>query len=156
MFTVNDALDAILLGAFFFGLIFSIASLVMGVADLGWGHLGHGHDGPGPLNLAVLLAFITWFGGIAYMLRTGAGIPAFFAIFVGIAGGVIGGILVYRLMKAKRSSYTPSDAPVQHRKHLRDSSLALQKAVMVQSLGLYEEGSCMLLSASSKSQGGER
>jgi hypothetical protein len=106
VFTVNDALDAILLGAFFFGLIFSIASLVMGVADLGWGHLGHGHDGPGPLNLAVLLAFITWFGGIAYLLRTGAGIPAFFAIFVGIAGGVIGGILVYRLMKLMRSHET--------------------------------------------------
>lgn len=106
MFTVNDTLDAILLGAFFFGLIFSIASLVIGVADLGWGHPGHGHDGPGPLNIAVLLAFITWFGGIAYLLRTGLGVEAFFAILTGVAGGVIGGIVVYRLMKLLRSHET--------------------------------------------------
>ena len=47
MFTINDWLDAILLGTFFFGLIFSVASLIMGVADLGWGQAHHGHDGPG-------------------------------------------------------------------------------------------------------------
>jgi membrane protein implicated in regulation of membrane protease activity len=81
-------------------------SLAMGVADLGWGHADHGHDGPGPLNLAVLLAFITWFGGIAYLLRTGLDVAAFFAIVVGIAGGVFGGILIYRLMKLMRSHET--------------------------------------------------
>lgn len=106
MFAVNDTLDAILLGAFFFGLIFSVVSLVMGVADLGWGHPGHGHDGPGPLNLAVLLAFITWFGGVAYLLRTGLGLPAVLAVIVGIAGGVLGGVVVYRLMKVMRSHET--------------------------------------------------
>jgi hypothetical protein len=106
VFTVNDTLDAILLGAFLFGLIFSVVSLAMGVADLGWGHADHGHDGPGPLNLAVLLAFITWFGGIAYLLRTGLDVAAFFAIVVGIAGGVFGGILIYRLMKLMRSHET--------------------------------------------------
>ena len=90
MFTINDWLDAILLGTFFFGLIFSVASLIIGVADLGWGHAHHGHDGPGPLNLAVLLAFVTWFGGVAYLFRTGLGIPAVIAIVVGLAGGLLG------------------------------------------------------------------
>jgi hypothetical protein len=103
VFTINDWLDAILLGTFFFGLIFSVASLIIGVADLGWGHAHHGHDGPGPLNLAVLLAFVTWFGGVAYLFRTGLGIPAVIAIVVGLAGGLLGAWVVFKLLKLVRS-----------------------------------------------------
>ena len=103
MFTINDWLDAILLGTFFFGLIFSVASLIMGVADLGWGQAHHGHDGPGPLNLAVVLAFVTWFGGVAYLFRTGLGIPGLIAIVVGLAGGFLGAWLVYKLLMLVRS-----------------------------------------------------
>lgn len=102
MFPINDALDAILLGGFFFGLIFTIGVLVLGVADVGIGHdAGVGHDGGdghgffhGLFNVSAILAFITWFGGVGYVARNGLGLWSWLAILIGIAGGVLGGAAV--------------------------------------------------------------
>lgn len=112
MFSVNDWLDALLLGAFFFGLVFSVAVLLLGIADLGFdsSHIGHGdhggHDGPSTLNIGVILAFITWFGGIAYLLRDGLDLFAPIALLVGIGAGFAGGYFVRRLFLYARSQET--------------------------------------------------
>jgi len=115
MFPINDILDAILLGGFFFGLLFTIGVLVLGVADVGVGHdagsdIGHdtGADGDGffhgLFNVSAILAFITWFGGVGYVARNGLGLWAWLAILVGIAGGVAGAAAVtWFIVKVLRS-----------------------------------------------------
>ena len=113
MFSVNDGVDALLLGMFFFGLLFTLGTLLLGVADLGIGHghdVGHGdhggHDASGALNLGVILAFITWFGGVAYLARNGLGIPLLFSLVIGFAAGVLGGMVIFRLLRLVRSKET--------------------------------------------------
>ena len=113
MFPVNDALDAIYLGCFFFGLIFTLGSLVLGVADVGGdagghggdagGH-GHGHDGLGLFNLSSLLAFVGWFGGVGYLTRNGFGAAAFVSILLAVAGGLAGGWIVWSVLRKLNSS----------------------------------------------------
>lgn len=114
MFSINDGVDALLLGMFFFGLLFTLGTLLLGVADLGFGHghgdVGHGdhggHDGPSAINFGVILAFVTWFGGLAYLARNGAGIPLLLSLLIGIAGGVLGGMAIFRLLRLVRSKET--------------------------------------------------
>jgi hypothetical protein len=112
VFSVNDWLDGLLLGAFFFGLVFSVAALLLGFADLSFGgtHVGHGdhggHDGPSTLNFGVILAFITWFGGVAYLLRDGLDLFAPIALVLGLGAGFVGGYLVRRLFLYARSQET--------------------------------------------------
>lgn len=107
MFPINDALDAILLGMFLFGLLFTLGSLLLGFASVDAGHgsgadadVGHGGDTGGGdgvfghfsglFNVSSLLAFITWFGGIAYVARNGLGVWAWVAILLGLVGGLAG------------------------------------------------------------------
>lgn len=116
LFVINDTLDAILLGAFFFGLIFTSISLLLGAIEVPGIHLGHDH-GPAHLhghgghhahsgndndvsvlNLSSILAFITWFGGCAYLLRNGLSLPGIAGVGGGLLGGVIGGALAFRLL----------------------------------------------------------
>lgn len=114
MFIVNDLLDKLLLGSFFFGLIFSALTLVLGVADLGIDHPGHdsgfghhdfnaGHDVLPPLNLSTILAFLTWFGGIAYLVRNGLGWMAVISLPIGVIGGWIGAYVIYQALKKLRA-----------------------------------------------------
>ncbi len=102
MFGNLDTLDAIFLGAFLFGLLFSVIALAFGAVDFGADHGGHiGHDGDTGLhdylNLSVLLAFIAWFGGIGYLARNGAGWTAAVSIAVALAGGFAGAYVIYQL-----------------------------------------------------------
>lgn len=103
MFPVNDALDAILLGSFFFGLLFTLGSLALGFADVDFGHeteVGHGtdHGGEGHFgglfNVSSLLAFITWFGGVGYIARNGFGLWWWVAVLVGLLGGLAGAAVI--------------------------------------------------------------
>jgi membrane protein implicated in regulation of membrane protease activity len=103
MFPINDALDAILMGMFLFGLLFTLGSLFLGVADIDLGHesdVGHGGDHGadghfgGLLNVSSILAFITWTGGIGYIARNGLGLWAWLAILVGLVGGLAGAAAV--------------------------------------------------------------
>lgn len=119
LFVVNDTLDAILLGAFFFGLIFSAISLILGAVDLPGVHVGHGHGhapihghAPGHghaahtghdndisiLNISTILAFATWFGGCAYLLRNALSLPALVGVAGGLVGGAFGAVAVFRLL----------------------------------------------------------
>lgn len=122
MLAVHDTLDAVLLGAFLFGLIFTTVSLLLGAADIGLHsfhvdgphgpHLGHGGHGPGghdahahggesvsPLTVGSILAFLTWFGGVAYLARNGLGVVGVLAVVLGAAAGVAGGWVVYRVLR---------------------------------------------------------
>lgn len=95
MFPVNDLLDAILVGTFLFGILFTIGSLLLGVADLHADSGAHG-DGllHGVLNVSSLLAFLTWFGGVAYLFRNGAGWAAALSLGMGVLGGLVGAAIV--------------------------------------------------------------
>lgn len=124
IFVIHDALDAILLGAFFFGLIFSTLTLVIGAADFGVGHIGHiGHVEPGhggahghdssdhvaPLSIATVLAFLTWFGGAGYFFRNGVSWPAWTSLLGALAAGFVGAALIYRLLTVVKHGETYLD-----------------------------------------------
>lgn len=103
MLVVNDALDALFLGSFLFGLLFSALSLLLGNSHLGHLHVhsGHlnahgGHQGGevGPINAATILAFTAWFGGVGYLGRNGLGAYALASLLLGIVGGAVGACAV--------------------------------------------------------------
>src|SRR5262245_33424129 len=122
MFVVNDLLDAILLGCFFFGLIFSALSLFLGITDIGaghqttghHGHIGHhgGHDAHqghasddvmSPISVGTVLGFLTWFGGVAYLARNGLETYAAVSLVIGVIAGFIGAWVIYWLLKKVHS-----------------------------------------------------
>ncbi len=102
----NDALDALFLGCFLFGLLFAIVSLLLGVADLevDAGLLGGsdgdtgGDDGVGPVNVSTILAFTAWFGGIGYLARNGFGWVSGLSVAVAVVGGLAGAALIYQFL----------------------------------------------------------
>ena len=101
MLVVNDALDGLLLGCFFFGLLFAVGSVLLAGLDLGGDGAESGGDGDGdigPVNLSTLLAFVAWFGGVGYLARNGLGWVAPLSLLVAVAGGLVGGYLVYQFL----------------------------------------------------------
>src|SRR5690349_10649963 len=78
VFPINDALDAILLGSFLFGILFTVGAFLLGAADIG-GEVGGDHSVGGDhgadhmFNITSILAFITWFGGVGYVVRNATG-----------------------------------------------------------------------------------
>lgn len=99
MFPINDALDAILLGGFLFGFLFTIGSLILGVADIGADSGGPDHSmgdhGFGNLfNVTSILAFVTWFGGVGYAVRNALDWHWSVSLVAGLAGGVAAGWVV--------------------------------------------------------------
>jgi hypothetical protein len=113
MFPLNDALDAILLGSFLFGLIFTVGVLLLGVADLGADHGGDAGDHGffhGLFNVSSILAFITWFGGFGYVARNGLGVWAPLAVGFGLLGGLVAAVIVsWFVLKILRESDTEMD-----------------------------------------------
>lgn len=124
MFPINDILDAILLGGFFFGALFTIGVLVLGVADIGF-HADTDASGGGDVNgdahgffhgmfnLSAILAFITWFGGIGYVARNSLGLWSWLAILLGVGGGVIGAaiitLFIMRVLRSDNDEMDPAD-----------------------------------------------
>jgi membrane protein implicated in regulation of membrane protease activity len=114
MFVVNDVLDALLLGFFFFGLVFSAISLFVGVADIGvdLDHSGHdaaapghhAHDALAPINVSTILAFLTWFGGVAYLARNGFDWLTGFSLVFGVMAGLAGGWIVFQVLRRLRAT----------------------------------------------------
>ncbi len=105
MFPINDMLDAILIGGFLFGVLFTVASLLLGFADLGLDTDGGDHGVSGDhgfaqlFNVSSILAFITWFGGIGYVLRNGVGWVWPIALLFGAIGGVAAAWIVAQIMR---------------------------------------------------------
>ncbi len=123
-----DGLSNFFLFLFLFGLIFTVVSLLLGLAhagdvhvphahlphvevhghhvDLGGGH-GHGHaeahhggadDGPGILNMPTVMAFITWFGGVGYLLRQNLSLDAYLSVPLALISGLVGGGIMFMLL----------------------------------------------------------
>ena len=121
-----DWLANLFMGVFLFGLLFTAASLVLGFvggADVG-GHGGHGvnvhvgghdvhvsightdahahmdagHDGPGFLNMPTIMAAMTWFGGVGYLLRHTLGFNGYLAAGLAVGSGLVGGGIMFVLL----------------------------------------------------------
>jgi hypothetical protein len=65
------------------------------VSHAGTGHAGHG---PGWLNLPTIMATITWFGGVGYLLRQTLGMYGWLAALLAVISGLIGGALMFLLL----------------------------------------------------------
>jgi len=62
-------------------------------------HMPHGDTHGGPhvsvFNFGTIAAFLTWFGGIGYLLSKYSGLLFWAALFVSTMGGIIGGGMVF-------------------------------------------------------------
>lgn len=97
--------EKIYLGCFSFGFLMSFAALVIhsGHAHFhghshGIGLKGHAHsDGGGfsKLNLTTLSAFLTWFGGVGYLLERYSTFGFFIALSIAAVSGLGAGWLVF-------------------------------------------------------------
>jgi len=109
---------SLFLGCFAFGLIFTVASFLLGTLSgsnihipgldaLGGGHHpgpaahhGGGHSGSAgvqisPFNLSTVSAFLAWFGGAGYLLSRYSGLTATIIMLAAIAVGAVGGGIVF-------------------------------------------------------------
>jgi membrane protein implicated in regulation of membrane protease activity len=100
MIPLNDTLDAVFFGCLLFGVLFTLVSLLLGVADLGF---DAGADSfaldSWLLNVSAILAFIAWFGGIGLLSHEALGLPGLASIAVAVAGGLVGGYVVGKGIK---------------------------------------------------------
>ena len=120
-FQIRDTFDAVLLGSFFFGLVFSTLTLLTGIAGagIGHGHVGHGtgdaHGGHGHgdqasfVSVGTVLAFITWFGGVGYLIRHGVGWSGPISAALGVAAGIGGARVIFLFMNVLHSGQTILD-----------------------------------------------
>jgi len=156
-----DWLNTIFLGCFIFGLVFTVASFMLGglghiggldgVGHAGGGHIGQGADlgghnlasadghgqasvqvgGIGWLNFNALIVFITWFGGAGFVLIS-LGTPGWLAVGLALIGGVIGYFaLLLFLSKVLYASQTPL---------MRDQDYNLSGTVARVSSPIFESG----------------
>jgi membrane protein implicated in regulation of membrane protease activity len=130
----SDWLANLFLGVFFFGLIFTAVSLLLGFSHIGGldgghavGHAGHAgghglnldvaghhvhvdthdlhthaelpdHDGPGFFNMPTIMAFLTWFGGVGYILRNSWALNGAFVVVLAALSGLVGGAIMFFLL----------------------------------------------------------
>jgi hypothetical protein len=124
----SDWLANLFMGVFLFGLLFTAASIALGFvgggdfgghdvhlevgghhvdvggphADAGAGdahaYADAGHDGPGILNMPTIMAAITWFGGVGYLLRQSLGLNGYVAAGLAIGSGLVGGAIMFVLL----------------------------------------------------------
>ncbi len=109
---------------FAFGLIFTIASLLLNTGDdlpdldLGGDAGGGNHaSGPSPLSLSTIMIFLTWFGATGYIARAWGGLVAPLALILAAAIGFMGAALVYlflaRVLWRGQTALDPRDYDLQ-------------------------------------------
>jgi membrane protein implicated in regulation of membrane protease activity len=96
---VRDPADAVLLGLFLFGLLLTAASLLLGIADLGVHHAHADDTGPLPVSPGAFLVFLSWLGGVAFVLRRAADWPLIAALPVAALLGIGVASVVQRALK---------------------------------------------------------
>lgn len=137
MFPINDLLDAILLGSFFFGLLFVVITLALGAVggsahdagghDAGGHNIGghdagqHGLDLLGYFNVSSVLAFLSWFGGVGYLVRNSFGWVAPVALVLGLLAGLAGAAAVTWFL---RRVIAPADKAMDPRDYELPGTLA--------------------------------
>ncbi|MBA2364079.1 MAG: hypothetical protein H0V86_11170 [Chloroflexia bacterium] len=95
-------METILLGVFLFGLIFTVLNFVLGFAELEIPmpefldvDLGGGQTAISPWNVSTILAFLTWFGGIGYLLTSQTSYVRLTVLALATLGGLIGAVVVF-------------------------------------------------------------
>lgn len=104
------------LGCFAFGLVFTVASFLLGafggghglhipgldglLGDHGADALAHGavdHHGASisPFNLSTISAFLTWFGGAGYLLERYSSFTGVLIVTLATAAGIVGGGAIF-------------------------------------------------------------
>lgn len=77
------------------------------------GPVRYAGDGPAPVNLSTIMAFLTWFGGVGFMLRTYYGALFFPALAAASLAGLVGAALVFvflsRVLFASQHILNPAD-----------------------------------------------
>ncbi len=73
-----------------------------------------GHDGGvSPFNFVTLTAFLAWFGGTGYLLTRYSGVWVGFGLLASIAGGLVGGVIVFvflsRVLISEDECMDPAD-----------------------------------------------
>jgi len=116
VFPINDALDAILLGSFLFGIMFTVGVFLLGAADIGGDVGDHGtgdHGGNHLFNVTSILAFISWFGGVGYLVRNATGLGLVVALVLAVLAGFTAAWLVKlfftRILRAGEEVLDPKD-----------------------------------------------
>ncbi len=102
-------MEAVFLVCFLVGLSMTLISLLFGAGHLGSVHLGHighdaahgldgghgaGHDLLGLVNFTTVMTFVTWFGGVGYLIAHYSPLGTVVAIPIAVAAGVGGGAIV--------------------------------------------------------------
>jgi len=76
-------------------------------------HNGHSGGWLSAFNFGTMAAFLTWFGGVGYLLSNYSGLLFWAAFFVSIAGGLTGGAIVFlflsRVLLANERPLDPMD-----------------------------------------------
>ena len=105
-------MSSFFLGCFAFGLIFTVASFVLGAFGSGHhihvphfgGHAGHGGGAAGahgdqggisPFNLSTISAFVTWFGGAGWLLTRYSSFTALLITLLASVAGTVGGGIIF-------------------------------------------------------------
>ena len=96
---VRDPADAVLLGLFLFGLLLTGATLLLGVADLGVHHAHADDTGPLPVSPGAFLVFLSWLGGVSFVLRRAADWPLLAALPVAALLGIGVAAVVQRAVR---------------------------------------------------------
>jgi membrane protein implicated in regulation of membrane protease activity len=99
MLEVRDPADAVLLGLFLFGLLLTGATLLLGVADLGVHHAHADDASPLPVSPGAFLVFLSWLGGVSFVLRRAADWPLLAALPVAALLGIGVAALVQRAVR---------------------------------------------------------
>ncbi len=95
-------METILLGVFLFGLIFTVLSFLLGFAEVELPtpdfldvDLGAGQAALSPWNVSTILAFLTWFGGIGYLLAVQTSFAGVVVFALSVLGGLCGAAVVF-------------------------------------------------------------
>ncbi|MGI8553758.1 MAG: hypothetical protein ACR2PL_23660 [Dehalococcoidia bacterium] len=104
---MHDSLSALFLVCFLFGIGLTVISLLTGAAHVSLPgahglHLGHAGAGAhagqqhtiSALNLGSLLAFLTWFGGIGYVLHDFSPLALVLVLVLAILAGLVGAMVI--------------------------------------------------------------
>ena len=51
-----------------------------------------------PLNIPTIMAFVTWFGGAGYLLRTDFGLDGVLTMFLALVSGLVGGSILFVIL----------------------------------------------------------
>lgn len=98
-------METILLGVFLFGLIFTVLSFLLGFAEAELPtpdfldvDLGAGEAALSPWNISTILTFLTWFGGIGYLLTVQTSFARLVILALAVLGGLLGAAVVFLII----------------------------------------------------------